>query len=242
MSDKIKNNEKYISVFFEYGAYPLWVHYGNEPGELNDNPDEWENDCEEMTNLFWEVSDIYSSFFVDDDSGFYYKGCPDIETKNKLIELFNKAYNMLLEKNNGEYRIENQVDFDKVELESEIKMAEDEKKKPHIEVILEYDSYPLWVVGDDGIYRNNNPKEWKDDCKEMTKLFWKVSNIYSSFYVEDYRGFYYKGCPNIKTKNRLIELFNKAYNMLLEKNNGKYPIDNQVNFDDIELDDENENS
>ena len=55
------------------------------------------------------VSDLYDSFFVDNQNEFKYIGCPNEETRQKLTELIDKAVSILNTKNNGKYTIINDI-------------------------------------------------------------------------------------------------------------------------------------
>ena len=102
---------KKIRVLLEYNTYCLWLYDENDEIIDNNNPPEWDDD-KELTDAFMAVSDLYDSFFVDNDKEFYYIGCPDKLTAEKLRELFSTAMNILEEKNNGTYIIQNDVSFD----------------------------------------------------------------------------------------------------------------------------------
>lgn len=99
---------KKIRILLEYNTYCLWLY--NEVNEIidNDNPPEW-NDDQELTDAFMAVSDLYDSFFVNSKKEFSYKGCPDQQTAEKLKLLFKDAMEILYEKNNGKYIIQNDV-------------------------------------------------------------------------------------------------------------------------------------
>ena len=102
---------KTIRVLLEYNTYCLWLYDENNEIIDNDNPPEWNND-KSLTDAFMAVSDLYDTFFIDNDKEFSYKGCPNQETAQKLQQLFFNAMNILEEKNNGKYIIQNDVSFD----------------------------------------------------------------------------------------------------------------------------------
>jgi hypothetical protein len=101
---------KKIRLLLEYNTYCLWLYDENDEIIDNDNPSEW-NDDQELTDAFMAVSDLYDSFFVDNDKEFSYIGCPDEKTACRLKDLFSKAVAILMKKNNGKYIIQNDVDF-----------------------------------------------------------------------------------------------------------------------------------
>lgn len=95
----------------EYNTYCLWLYNENDEIIDNDNPPEW-NDDQTLTDAFMAVSDLYDTFFVDNEKEFVYKGCPNPKTMKKLENLFYEAMNILEKKNNGKYIIQNDVTFD----------------------------------------------------------------------------------------------------------------------------------
>ncbi len=99
---------KKIRITLEYNTYCLWLY--NEDDEIidNDNPPEWRDD-EELTSAFMAVSDLYDTFFINNDKEFRYIGCPDDETRQRLLSLITKAVEILTRKNNGKYIIQNDI-------------------------------------------------------------------------------------------------------------------------------------
>lgn len=98
-----------------------------------------------------------------------------------------------------------------------------------IRLMLEYNTYCIWLYNENGeIIDNDNPPEWKDD-KELTDAFMAVSDLYDSFFVDNQNEFKFIGCPNEETRQKLIELIDKAVSILNTKNNGKYSIINDIN-------------
>ncbi len=102
---------KKIRLMLEYNTYCIWLYDENDEIIDNDNPPEWEDD-KTLTDAFMAVSDLYDSFFIDNDKEFRYVGCPDEKTRNKLKSLISKAVNLLLEKNNNKYIIQNDMNYD----------------------------------------------------------------------------------------------------------------------------------
>lgn len=102
---------KKIRLMLEYNTYCVWLYDENDEIIDNDNPPEW-NDDQELTDAFMAVSDLYDTFFIDNDKEFKYIGCPDESTRNNLKNLINNAVNMLIAKNNGKYEIENDISYD----------------------------------------------------------------------------------------------------------------------------------
>lgn len=102
---------KKIRVLLEYNTYCLWLYDENDEIIDNDNPPEW-NDDPELTDAFMSVSDLYDTFFIDNEKDFFYAGCPNDATASKLRELFSSAMQILISKNNGKYIIQNDVSLD----------------------------------------------------------------------------------------------------------------------------------
>ena len=104
---------KTIRLMLEYDTYCIWLY--NEDNEIidNDNPPEWDDD-DEVTNAFMAVSDLYDSFFIDNEKEFRYVGCPDHDTKLQLESLVSKAVDILYKKNDGKYIIQNDIDLDSI--------------------------------------------------------------------------------------------------------------------------------
>lgn len=109
--------KKTIRLLLEYNTYCVWLY--NEDGEIidNDNLPEWNEDAE-LTNAFMAVSDVYDTFFIDNEKEFAFVGCPDKETEQKLKDLFAIALNLLVKKNNGKYQIQNDINFDGLYVET----------------------------------------------------------------------------------------------------------------------------
>ncbi len=101
---------KTIRLTLEYNTYCVWLY--DEDGFVidNDNPPELSDD-EDLTNAFMAVSDLYDSFFIDNDKEFRYVGCPDEETSETLKSLINHAVELITIKTNGKYTIQNDIDL-----------------------------------------------------------------------------------------------------------------------------------
>lgn len=100
-----------IRLLLEYNTYPIWLY--DEEDEIidNDNPPECDDD-QQLTNAFMAVSDLYDTFFIDNEHEFCYVGCPNQETRAKLRELIVFAVDILEKKNQGKYTIQNDIALD----------------------------------------------------------------------------------------------------------------------------------
>ena len=101
---------KKIRLMLEYNTYCIWLYDENDQIIDNDNPPELEDD-EELTNAFMAVSDLYDSFFIDNDREVRYVGCPDEQTRDKLKALIHHAVELLITKTQGRYIIQNDIDL-----------------------------------------------------------------------------------------------------------------------------------
>lgn len=100
-----------IRLMLEYNTYCVWLY--NENNEIidNDNPPEWKDD-KELTDAFMAVSNLYDTFFIDNNTDFSCIGCHDEKTRQKLISLINNAVEILSQKVNGKYPIRNDIELD----------------------------------------------------------------------------------------------------------------------------------
>ena len=102
-----------------------------------------------------------------------------------------------------------------------------------IRLMLEYNTYCIWLYNEDEeIIDNDNPPEWDDDS-ELTDAFMAVSDLYDSFFIDTEEEFRYIGCPDQETKNKLKSLVDKAIDILYKKNDGKYIIQNDIDLNSI---------
>lgn len=96
--------------------------------------------------------------------------------------------------------------------------------------MLEYNTYCVWLYNEKNeIIDNDNPLEWKED-KDLIDAFIAVSDLYDTFFIDHKTEFHYIGCPNEETRQKLISLINFAVDILYKKVNGKYPIQNDIEF------------
>ena len=77
---------KKIRLMLEYNTYCIWLYDENDEIIDNDNPPEWDDD-ETLTQAFMSVSDLYDTFYIDNDKEFRYIGCPNQETRENLNRL-----------------------------------------------------------------------------------------------------------------------------------------------------------
>ena len=94
-----------------FRSYPVFLYDEKDCVIDMDNPPEWRDD-QELTDAFAAVSELYDTFFVDNEHEFSYIGCPDEKTRNQLKRLIEKAVTVLENKNAGKYLIQNDIRFD----------------------------------------------------------------------------------------------------------------------------------
>ena len=101
----------YIRLLLDYGTYPVFLY--DEEDIVIDTaiPTEWQDDGE-LTAAFDAVSDLYSTFFIDNEREFSYIGPRDEETKRRFIALVERAVTLLEAKNDGKYEIRDDIDYD----------------------------------------------------------------------------------------------------------------------------------
>ena len=103
-----------IRLLLEYNTYCVWLYDENNEIIDNDNPPEW-NDDQELTNAFMSVSDIYDTFFIDNEKEFRYIGCKSEKTLDELKNAITKAVEMITAKNNGKYELINDIELPPLE-------------------------------------------------------------------------------------------------------------------------------
>ena len=90
---------KYIRVFPEYGAYPVWLY--DEDGDVIDTllPEELRSDTF-LDSLFDDLQERYNALFVDNKREFSFRGFSSEEERDKYIQDWNKAVTLLKERVN----------------------------------------------------------------------------------------------------------------------------------------------
>ena len=101
---------KKIRLLLEYNTYCVWLYDENDEIIDNDIPPEW-NDDQELTNAFMTVSDIYDTFFINNEKEFRYIGCKSKETLCNLENAITRAVEMITIKNNGKYELINDIEL-----------------------------------------------------------------------------------------------------------------------------------
>lgn len=104
---------KVIKIKFEYGCFPVWIYGENDEFLENDLPPNLIGD-EDINSQFAHIQEIYNSLYLDDGKEFKYIGFKEDKEKiNFFKELF-LAINLLKNKVNDEYIIEDNMDYTKL--------------------------------------------------------------------------------------------------------------------------------
>ena len=101
---------KKIRLLLEFNTYCVWLYDENDEIIDNDNPPEWDDD-QDLTDAFMHISDIYDTFFIDNEKEFRYVGCKSKETLCELENAIDKAVKIITAKNNGKYEIVNDIEL-----------------------------------------------------------------------------------------------------------------------------------
>ena len=101
---------KVIKIKFEYGCFPVWI-YG-EDNELieNDLPSYLIGDSD-IDPKFVNIQKIYDSLYLDDGKEFKYIGFKEAEKRENFFRELLLVINLLKNKLNDEYIIEDNMDF-----------------------------------------------------------------------------------------------------------------------------------
>ena len=111
----------------------------------------------------------------------------------------------------------------------------DSKKIKKIRLFFDYCSFNIffynaqgWIISWEG---SLIPPEWQKDEKFMS-LNKKLCKEYDALFTNNPKEFSYKGFKNEQHKTEFINLANEFVKYVEEKNNGKYEIINDYDFDD----------
>ena len=99
---------KVIKIRLEYGCFPVWIYGKN--NELIDNnlpPFLVDDDIEP---LFVRIQETFDSLYLNEGKEFKYIGFKNQEKRNNFSEELSAAMNMLKNKLNNEYIIEENLD------------------------------------------------------------------------------------------------------------------------------------
>ncbi len=102
-----------------------------------------------------------------------------------------------------------------------------------IRLLLEYGTYPLWLLDDEGMTIDTAlPTEWSDD-KELDTLLTEIMSKYDQLFIDNKKEFRYVGFKEDVDKNDFIDKLHLAVDMVTAKNAGKYKIINDFHIDEL---------
>ncbi len=101
---------KVIKIKFEYGCFPVWVYGENDELVENDLPPYLIGDSD-IDPKFVRIQEVYDSLYLDDGKEFKYIGFKENEEKESFFRELRLAINLLKDKLNDEYIIEDNTDY-----------------------------------------------------------------------------------------------------------------------------------
>lgn len=100
---------KVIKIKFEYGCFPVWIYGENNELIENDLPPYLIGDSD-IDPKFVNIQKIYDSLYLDDGKEFKYIGFKEAEKRENFFRELLLAINLLKNKLNDEYIIEDNMD------------------------------------------------------------------------------------------------------------------------------------
>ena len=101
---------KVIKIKFEYGCFPVWIYGENDELVENDLPSNLIGDSD-IDPKFVRIQEIYDSLYLDDGKEFKYIGFKENEERENFFREVFLAINLLKDKVNDEYIIEDNTDY-----------------------------------------------------------------------------------------------------------------------------------
>lgn len=101
---------KVIKIKFEYGCFPVWIYGENDELVENDLPSNLIGDSD-IDPKFVRIQEIYDSLYLDDGKEFKYIGFKENEERENFFRELILAINLLKDKVNDEYIIEDNTDY-----------------------------------------------------------------------------------------------------------------------------------
>ena len=101
---------KVIKIKFEYGCFPVWIYGENNERIENDLPPYLIGDSD-IDPKFLNIQKIYDSLYLDDGKEFKYIGFKEAEKRENFFGELLLVINLLKNKLNDEYIIEDNMDF-----------------------------------------------------------------------------------------------------------------------------------
>ena len=101
---------KVIKIKFEYGCFPVWIYGENDKLVEIDLPPNLIGDSD-IDPKFVRIQEIYDSLYLDDGKEFKYIGFKENEERENFFREVFLAINLLKDKVNDEYIIEDNTDY-----------------------------------------------------------------------------------------------------------------------------------
>ena len=101
---------KVIKIKFEYGCFPVWIYNENDELVENDLPPNLIGDID-IDPQFVRIQEIYDSLYLDDGKEFEYIGFKENEERKSFFRELILVINLLKDKVNDEYIIENNMEY-----------------------------------------------------------------------------------------------------------------------------------
>ena len=102
-----------------------------------------------------------------------------------------------------------------------------------LRLLLEYGTYPLWLLDDEGLAIDMAlPEEWADDA-DLNQALTDLMLEYDKLFINNETEFKYIG---FKTKEEKIAFKKQAQTvagLVVKKNQGKYPLINDFHLEDL---------
>lgn len=94
-------------------------------------------------------------------------------------------------------------------------------------LILDYHSYPVFIMTDKGVVDCALPPEW-GDVLELDELLSHIQDTYDSLFISNEKEFRYVGFRTTEEHNKFTDDLLLAIALLIKKNNGQYKIENRL--------------
>jgi hypothetical protein len=99
-----------------------------------------------------------------------------------------------------------------------------------LRISLEYNCYPVWIIGSDGDIIDNDLPEDIRNIKGLDDLFLKIQDMFDSCFVDTPKEFTPQGFSSEKEKAAFLELVKEADAWLRKEAGGTYIVENHVNI------------
>ena len=102
-----------------------------------------------------------------------------------------------------------------------------------IRLLLEYGCYQVWMYDENGdVIDTLLPEELRDDI-ELDSKFDDLQSRYDALFIDNAHEFSFIGFKSAEERKRFCSDWENTVNELVDKLNGKYPVQNDVSLDNI---------